>query len=100
MRNIEYEIKLNEEGKPYVHLDDLNMDVEDMFFCFEITKYRLFGILSDENNDFLPQEALEELALAGNIVSDISERIATMITSGDDLLGDVNNILNKNNDDD
>lgn len=100
MRNIEYEIKLGDNGKPYVHLENLDIDVEDMFFCFEITKYRLHAILNDENNDFLPKEALEELALAGSIVDGISQRIGNMVIEGDTLLGDIDNILNPDEEDD
>jgi hypothetical protein len=100
MRNIEYEIKVNEEGKPYIHLDNLNMDVDDMFFCFEITKYRLHGILADENNTFLPQEALEELALAGQIVGEISERIGKMVVDSNNLLDGVDDILNTDEEND
>lgn len=100
MKNIEYEIKVSEDGKPYIHLDNLNMDIEDMFFCFEIVKYRMFGILSDENNTFLPKEALEELALAGQIVSDLSERIGNMVIGSNDMMNDVKNILKPNNDKD
>lgn len=94
MRKIEYEIKTTEDGKPYIHLENLKMDTEDMFFCFEIVKYRMFGILNDENNTFLPQEALEELGLAGQIVGELSERIGNMVIGSNDLLDDANDILN------
>ena len=58
----------------------------------------MFCILKDENNIFLPQDALEELALAGQIVSDLSERIGNMVIGSNDLLGDVNDILKPKDD--
>lgn len=95
MRNIEYEIKYEENGKPYIHLENTKMEFEDMFFCFEIVRYRLFGLLNDEKNSELPPEALGELAVAGNIIDELSNKIGSMISESNNTLDSVNDILNK-----
>lgn len=43
---IEYDIKLNDEGRPYIEIgDDFSGHPEHRFFAFEITKYVLFDLI-------------------------------------------------------
>lgn len=98
MRKIEYEIKYNDDGKPYIHIENGNMPIEDIFFCFEMTKYRIFAILNDEKNGTLPKEALQELAMGGQIVSELSNRLGDMVIGSNSALDDANDILNSDDD--
>ena len=94
MRKIEYEIRRDDDDKPYIYVENGNMDIEDIFFCFEMVKYRMYGMLNDKKNSFLPKEALGELALAGQIVSDLSIRLSDMVIGSNDALDGANDILN------
>lgn len=98
MRKVEYEIRYHEEndGKPYIYLENGNMDIEDIFFCFEMVKYRMFGILNDDKNDFLGEEALKELSLTCQITSELSDKLGEMIIGSNNTLDDINDILNSN----
>ena len=98
MRNVEYDIKIDDKGKPYIHIKDTNMDIEDIFFCFEMTKYRIFGILTDKNNDFLPKEAIEEIALTGHILEELSNKLGDMVIERNNALTDIDNIINPKKD--
>ena len=98
MRKIEYYIRKDENNNPYIELPSGNMDVEDIFFCFEMTRYRLSGILNDEKNKILPKEALKELAITNAVVTELSLKICEMIEGSDSALNDANDILTSDND--
>lgn len=97
MRKIEYDIKLNEDGKPYIHLDNGNLDLEDRLFCFEIVRYSLFKMINeDDGNEPLPENFVTEIANAGNIIGELSNELGDMLQERDDAMGDVDDILNNN----
>ena len=97
MKKFEYEIKLNEEGKPYIHLEDNKMDAEDRFACIEITRYMIYQLI-DSDNEF-PEDFVKDLAIAGDMINGISTKLANLITGQMNTMDDVNDILNDNSKD-
>lgn len=101
MRKIEYEIKLNDDGKPYIHLEDTHMGIEERLFCFEIVRYTLFGMaVADDEETELPEALLRELKIAGEVVGGISNRFGDMILERDNAIDDIINDYNKGREDD
>ncbi len=76
MNNFEYEIKLNDDGRPYIHIDDPKLDVEHRFACLELTKYMLFELTKNKE---LPEDFLKDLAIAGDMVNGISDKMGEII---------------------
>jgi hypothetical protein len=91
MKNFEYEIKLNDDGRPYIHIEDPKLDVDHRFACLEITKYMVFELM--QNKD-LPEDFLSNLAIAGDMVSGISDKMAAIIKGQMDNMSDVDDVLN------
>lgn len=89
MRNIKYDIKTHEDGKPYINLKERNLELEDRFFVFELVRYSLFKMVKD--SDGFPDSFIEELSSAGQIIGEISDRFGDMIQERDDALGDLLN---------
>lgn len=98
MRKIEYYIRKDKNNNPYIELPNSNMDVEDIFFCFEMTRYRINAILNDDKNKILPKEALQELVITNAVVAELSLKISEMIDGSNSALDDANDILSSDND--
>jgi len=96
MKKFEYDIKLNDDGNPYIHLEDNKMDAEDRFACVEITRYMIFQLI-DSNSEF-PEDFVKDLAIAGNMINGISNKLSNLIKGQMDTLDDVNDLL-KNDED-
>lgn len=92
MKNFEYEIKLNDDGRPYIHIDDPKLDVDHRFACLEITKYMLFELM--KNNEELPEDFIKDLAIAGDMVNGLSDKMSTIIKGQMDAKSDAEDILN------
>ncbi|MFW6247433.1 MAG: hypothetical protein ACOC22_04670 [bacterium] len=91
MLNIEYDIKLNESGRPYVYLpDDYENKSEHKFFAIEISRYLLQHVMankSDELNHF----TTDKINMCTDILGQISDEIAEILyhemkNSGDNAL--------------
>ena len=96
MKNFEYEIKLNDKGRPYVHLEDTKLDAEHRFACLELTKYMLFELMKNKEN--LPDDFLKDLAIAGDMVNGISDKMAELILGQMNGLDDIKGVLDNDND--
>ena len=96
MKNFEYEIKLNDDGKAYVHLENNKLDAEDRFACVEITKYMIFELMKSDNE--FPDEFLKDLAITGDMINGISDKLGDLIKGQRKTLDDVNDLLNTDED--
>lgn len=94
MRNIEYEIKLNDDGKPYIHLEDGNLDLDDRFFCVEIARYIIFDIIKEI--DTFEEDIKKEILIGGEMINDLANRLGDMILERDNA---IDNIINPEKDD-
>lgn len=89
MYEFKYEIRLNDNGRPFIHLpEDYNHNVEDRFMALEIARYILFDLSKNKNNS-LSGDFVVEIAKAGNIVGELSDRVADLIKGQMELLGTV-----------
>lgn len=93
MLNINYDILLNDEGRPYIYLPpDYRDNPEDRFFALEITRYMLNMVLVnrkdkfDDNTKINLNETLKTLEL-------ISDEVADLLKQQMEFLGDVDNLI-------
>ncbi|MFW5847603.1 MAG: hypothetical protein ACOCVF_01610 [bacterium] len=79
MYKIEYEIKINNEGRPYIHLPEEYEDIpENRFFAMEITYYILSGVL-EQHKDRLSDEAVSKIAEAAMVIGQVSDEVAALL---------------------
>lgn len=72
MLNIEYEIRLNDDGYPYIYLDENYDDkMEDKFMVVELTRYLLLNLLK-KKNDLIPEDIINNIKISENTLSEIS----------------------------
>jgi hypothetical protein len=96
MSKIEYEIALNESGRPCIELGtDYKETAADKFFCIEITRYLLQGMYSRRRDD-LDQNTVEQLLNSINFLGQISDETAALIWKGMREVGDIAFLTNNN----
>jgi len=84
--NIDYEIRLNDEGRPYIHLNPNFQDLpEHRFFVLELTRYILYDVI-DRNRERpytqkISDQALNVLQNTATSIGNISDEIAMIIKS-------------------
>jgi hypothetical protein len=91
MFNFEYEIKKEEDGKIYVSPNKDQIEhPEHKFMAIEITRYLLNSMLQDnvEAQELEPQTVIE-IAKAGNILEQISEKIGLMIVEQNNAMDEL-----------
>lgn len=95
MHKIEYEIKLNENGRPYVHLpEDFEDRSEHKFFVLELTIYMLQEIYHKRINQF-DQNTIDKLKQSIDVLLTISDEAADIIKGQLETMGDISLITNK-----
>lgn len=86
MYSFNYEIRLNDKGRPYIHLlDNHENRTEDRFMALEIARYVLYDLAKNKKNT-LPEHFVEELQKAGDIVGQLSDKLAELIKGQMDLM--------------
>lgn len=82
MYNIEYEIKLNENNRPYIELpDNYDNNSEDRFFTIEITRYILQDIRYRRKDD-LNDNTIKYLDNAITLLGQVSDEVAKILFDG------------------
>jgi len=91
MFNLKYEIKLNDDGIPYVDLDKNQVDhPEHKFMAVEITRYLLVQLLEDnETHNELTDETAISVASAGMLLDQISDRLGKLIAGQNNALDEL-----------
>ena len=96
MFNIEYSIKLNEYGRPYINLPEDREDrSEDRFFCLELTRYVLNSVFSRRSEE-LDEITIENLKIAITVLEDIGDEMAGILYNQMASLGEVQFVLKNN----
>ncbi len=94
MYKIEYEIKLNENGRPYIYLaDDYENKHEDRFFALELSRYVLQDVYNRRSPEFNPETA-DKIELTVNLLGQVSDEVAHLLWNGMKSAGDVVIMLN------
>lgn len=96
MLNIEYELMLNEEGRPYVHLPDHYEDKpEDKFLAIELTRWFLQASYQTKREKY-NQNALNELDRTVTVLTQIADEIAVIMWENMKVGGELDMIIDKN----
>jgi hypothetical protein len=89
MLKIEYEIKLNEHGRPYIDLPlDYDNKAEDKFFVLELTRYVLQEVFKRRSAEFDPFTA-DKLNDCIGILEQVSDEVAMILYNQMEIMGDV-----------
>jgi len=79
MHKIEYEIGLNEQGRPYIELpDDYEQRPEDRFFALEIARYILGDLLQRGITD-IDEETAHKLDEAERLLGQLGDEVAVIL---------------------
>lgn len=96
MHKIEYEIRLNEMGRPYIELsNNYENKSEDKFLVMELTRYFLQSIQSRRDTMKYDDITLKHLDNAISFIGQISDEMAHIVWNDMKMLGDVDMMINK-----
>lgn len=89
--NLTYEIRLNDEGRPYIHLpDEYESEPEHLFLAYELVRYSLFDLLErNEVKQDLKEESAIKIGEAGHTISQISDEFAQILKGRMNALDDL-----------
>lgn len=94
MFKIEYEIKLNDDGRPYVHLPvDYINGPEDRFFALEIANYIFLDVYTKRSSQF-DNDTAEKIRTCIGVIGQISDEVAVLIKEQMILAGEQECIMN------
>lgn len=94
MNKIEYEIKLNESGRPCIDLPTEHEDKpEDKFFAIEIARYILQNVYARRSADF-DKNTSEKLELTISMLGQIGDEMAVLIWDSMEGLGEMSMMVN------
>jgi len=95
MINIEYEIKLNDEDKPYISLpEDYDHKPVDRFFALEMAAYILIDTLK-RNRNRLDQTTVNEIQTSINTLLMLGEEVGVLIKGQMETSGSIEGVFNK-----
>lgn len=96
MQKIEYEIKLNELGRPYIELpQNYDNSPSHKFFAIEITSYLLGNVINNRSNDF-NNTTLNKLNDVMLVLEQISDEIAEILYNEMKITGENTFFIRKN----
>jgi len=89
MHRIEYEIKLNDTGRPCIDLSsDYEDKPEDKFFAIELARYVLQDVYNRRSSEFDTQTA-EEIDRGIRLLGQIGDEVAVLLWENMKMLGQV-----------
>jgi len=89
MLKIEYEIKLNEFGRPYIDLPlDYDNKAEDRFFVLELARYFLHGVYQRRSTEFDPYTT-NKLNDCIGILEQVSDEVAIILYKQMEMMGEI-----------
>lgn len=89
MYRIEYEVKVNEFGRPYISLsEDYEQRPEDRFLAIEFTRYILMDLLVRRKPD-LDENTVEKMTTSTALLGQISDSVAELLWDDMRNQGDV-----------
>jgi hypothetical protein len=96
MLKIQFEIKLNEEGRPYIYLpDDYRDNPQDRFFALEISRYMLQMIYARKGTKF-DEKSVQAMEVTLATLENISNEVAALLRKEMEFLGDRESIFQAN----
>lgn len=95
MYNIEYNIGLNEQGRPCIELpEDYEQRPEDRFFAIEIARYILQDLLK-RKKDSLDSTTVNAMDEAERLFGQLGDSVAEILFDGMRVQGELDLILDK-----
>lgn len=89
MYKLEYEIKLDKDGSPYINLpDDYDNKPEDKFMALELTRYILTTTFNTRRDEF-GKEVMDIVDNAVGLLGDISDEVGMLLVESMKNLGDI-----------
>ena len=89
MHEIDYNIGINDDGRPYIKLPvDYEQKPEDRFFALEITRYMLQDLLK-RSTDRLDEKTIEVMGNAESFIGQLSDEVSALLYGQMKTLGDV-----------
>lgn len=89
MLKFEYQIKLNDDGRPYIDLPEDYQDApEDKFMAIELTRYILISILNLRGNELPDNEKKAFISTLDNLEI-LSDEFAHLLKKQMESMGDV-----------
>jgi len=94
MYKIEYEIKLNESGRPCIDLpEDYEHRPEDKFFAIELARYILQEVYSRRSAEF-DKETANTIDISIRLLGQIGDNIAEILWNQMESMGEVAFLVN------
>lgn len=82
MHKIEYEIQLNEDGRPYIELSaDYDDKPDDKFFVVELTRYFLQSVYENKGHVY-DEETMKSMDVSIRLLGQVSDEMAHIIYDG------------------
>jgi hypothetical protein len=95
MYKIEYNIGLNEQGRPYIELpEDYEHQPEDRFFVIEIARWMLQDLLTRRIQD-LDQQIITAIDESERVIGQIGDEVAGLLYGNMKAQGELNMMLDK-----
>lgn len=89
MYRIEYEIKLNESGRPYIDLpQDYENRSEDRFFVIEIARYMLRDLLIRSKSELNP-ETVDKMEISEALLGQLGDEVAAILWQDMKAMGEI-----------
>lgn len=96
MLKIEYEIKLNEQGRPCIDLaNDYEDKPEDKFFSIELARYILQDVYNRKSAEF-DKDASTMIENGINLLGQVGDQLAELLWNSMKAYGDTELLWNRN----
>lgn len=96
MLKIEFEIELNESGRPYIHLPENYRDnPQDRFFALELSRYMLQALHANRSPKF-DEESIKSLEITITTLERISDEVASLLKREMEFMGETSMMFNTN----
>lgn len=96
MLRFEYEIRLNDEGRPYVHIPDgYNDNPEDKFMSLELARYLVLNLITLRGTE-LPDNEVKALQSTFDTLEVLSDEIAVLLKQQMTNLGETTLTVQRN----
>jgi len=88
MLKFEYQIKLNDEGRPYIDIpEDYQNKTEDQFMVLEMSRYLIISLLKNRRSE-LPDNEVKALEATFDTLEVISDELAVLMKRQMEVLGE------------